>query len=293
MNLKNTFNSSLNWVLLVRPYNVLPPMLAMLIACIYAGGAPVHLCVAGVLLIVFLHSEATIRNDLKDKDVDTANKRQGILFANNEKHTNYTHWVMYASIILSLLLVVYLQNIAIGLLVILSLLLSWAYNTKPLQLSRRPLLSIGILGIMYGALPVVLGYLLSVKTISVAQMLVLALVWFLLRVSISLLKDFKDEAGDRKYHKQTFLIVYGPKAVALSSIVSALMAYVLLAIKLADTSQTSFQTYITLLVVCLMSLNMALRVELWRNKLRRTALARNIFQIQNYIDIGILAWLII
>jgi 4-hydroxybenzoate polyprenyltransferase len=108
------------------------------------------------------------------------------------------------------------------------LLLGSAYNAPPLLLSRRPIASIVLLGAYYTTLPLLFGVLMGGGKLG-SGFVVLCLSLTLQKVSVSLLKDYKDEAGDRQYGKQTFLIVYGRHAVAWSSIITGLVGYIVTA----------------------------------------------------------------
>jgi 4-hydroxybenzoate polyprenyltransferase len=103
-----------------------------------------------------------------------------------------------------------LTNIALVALVV----CGWIYNAAPLRLSRRPVASIVVLFLAYGILPFCIGVGLgNVNGHGLLPFILLGSGWGLLRASLSLLKDYKDAAGDAAFGKRTFLLRYGATKV--------------------------------------------------------------------------------
>jgi 4-hydroxybenzoate polyprenyltransferase len=99
------------------------------------------------------------------------------------------------------------------------------YNARPLRLSRKPVASIAVLGLCYGLLPLVYGFTQHGGGLTRALVIVGGL-WFLQRVSTSIMKDFKDAKGDKLFGKKTFYLVYGRRAIAWVSNSFSLVAYI-------------------------------------------------------------------
>jgi 4-hydroxybenzoate polyprenyltransferase len=201
------------YIELLRPYIALPPLLAFLIgerAINQPDNRSTFIMAALVLLLVVV--AATVYNDIEDREIDRDNRLPRHLFSTYTSVDKATIAAagMYA---IAAVLAVRSGNQYIIVFVSAGLLLSWAYNSAPLRLSRRPLSSILTLGVSYGALPIMLGG--HSTTIFMYE---LAFSWFLQRCGISILKDYKDVTGDAKHQKRTFLLTYGAKATAITSL---------------------------------------------------------------------------
>ncbi len=206
---------------LIRPLNSIHPLLL-----VYIGGiivqAPGPMLVGALVVYFILHSAVTLSNDLDDIAVDAANGRDTSA-AELVKETG-GQWlvaILYGgSIIASILYFPVLFTV----LLVVGLVCAWTYNQKPLQLSRRPLGSTIVLGLCYGLLPFLSGA--AINSPLTVELLILGLGLALSRVSLSILKDYKDAVGDAKHHKKTFLLVFGRTIVRRTSVVLALIGYV-------------------------------------------------------------------
>jgi 4-hydroxybenzoate polyprenyltransferase len=81
-----------------------------------------------------------------------------------------------------------------------------------------------VLGVCYGFVPVAMGLSLGRGPVPATAWL-LAGSWALGRLSLSLLKDYKDAPGDAAAGKKTFLLVYGGSWVAKASFWLAAVGY--------------------------------------------------------------------
>ncbi|MBI1857031.1 UbiA prenyltransferase family protein [Candidatus Saccharibacteria bacterium] len=210
---------------LARPYNAPAALLPFFISYFFYD--PVvnwQDIIVGFLLIVILHSVFTIQNDILDLEIDKSNHRSTPL-TNGLVSSQSLRQTMINLYIVSVFIASFGSNkeLNIGFVLLYSA-LAWAYNSPPIQASRRPILSITLLGFLYSALLLAFGFLLSGRGINV-----LILVLFMLaRMSISILKDFKDAPGDKKNNKRTFYLVYGQTATKTFSLLMAAICYPLI-----------------------------------------------------------------
>lgn len=209
-------------VYLLRLENNIHPLLGIVAGFLIASGSNWwHL---SLLLVCFvaMHSIVTLWNDIEDEAVDQKNGRHDIELL-RKQHKLWMVWLMLVMLgIVVLSCLVYLP-VAAWILVAIFLLLSWLYNAKPVQASRRPIGSMVIMWLTLGVVPVSMG-------VSLGQINVVAvgfvLLWSILRLSLSLLKDFKDAKGDAQSHKRTFLLTYGKTMVVRCSLVLAIVGVV-------------------------------------------------------------------
>ncbi len=207
-------------VVLIRPYNSLLPLSAL-----YIGGAIVgastQLISIGMIILFAAHSALTLANDIEDIEVDVSNGRDVTNYRLVRKNLALSIVVLLVAggFVTSLVLL----PVEFSVLFLISLVLSWAYNSKPLQLSRRPISSIVILGICYGMIPLLMG--VALNSVLTGSVLVLGLFFGVGRASLSILKDYKDARGDAKHGKKTFLLSYGRTNVQRVSIMLAFVGY--------------------------------------------------------------------
>jgi 4-hydroxybenzoate polyprenyltransferase len=198
------------------------------------------LCIAIVFL---LHSAVTIWNDLCDHEVDAKNDRPFIAdIRGTQLHRHIvvaTVTIMLFSVGLSLLVSWSATGIVVA-----ALIASWLYNARPYSGSRRPIASILLLSGTSSFVPFVLGYLLGG---GLREAILLGVAWWLMRISLSLLKDYKDASGDATTGKRTFLLAYGSSQVRRYSAVTfgigALALVGLLVVVLASLAVIVFAAY--------------------------------------------------
>jgi 4-hydroxybenzoate polyprenyltransferase len=211
---------------LLRPFNVLGVWLGFGIGYELSGGAAGWGQVAGGLAILALvHSVATLENDLQDLAIDHTNGRRGAL-QEHRLTAEQARWLVYGlgAMALGLALRPGPRQMTQAGFAVAFLALSWAYNNRPLVLSRRPVASMVVMGLCYGALPLVYGYAVGGGRPS-WWVGALGLAWWAQRVSLSILKDFKDAVGDRKFGKRTFYLRYGRRPTVAASWGLGLVAY--------------------------------------------------------------------
>jgi 4-hydroxybenzoate polyprenyltransferase len=249
---------------LLRPFNAQAVLLTVGVGYLAAGGpATPTALIAGLVMAALLHSAVTLENDIQDFAVDHANHRQGALQDHSlgRREARLIVWgLLGAAVVVALMAPgrpVHLIYAAVY------LAFAWLYNNAPARLSRRPIASMVVMGLCYGALPLLYGYALSGAALGPAAAL-LAVIWFFQRVSLSILKDFKDAAGDRIHDKRTFYLRFGRRTVVWASVSGAVLAYVatvgLLVVAVPRASATAT-------VLALLALILALRNLLLRGKL--------------------------
>lgn len=216
-------------LLLLRPRNAVPPILACMVGYYAAGPSqPAPPLFIGGVIVFLAHSYATLQNDLEDQVIDRANRRKSALLSGNfsvKSLQKVSYFLILSIVAAASLSPQYPVHLSFA---VVFIGLAWAYNRPPLLLSHRPVGSITLLGMFFGAVPLLYGASLGGNALS-AHVLILAVAWFLLRCSVSILKDYSDYSGDKQHHKQTFLIAYGPVRVAYTSLFASLSGYALLA----------------------------------------------------------------
>jgi len=196
--------------LLSRPANALLPLL-LLTAGFYAalGGFEqpsldfYNLCISAFLL----HAAFTVFNDVADRTIDADNNVRTIITLGTKTQRLRIAWGAAVLLVAAILIVATLPP-AVTIVVLCMTVVAFGYNQRPLQFSRRPLASIISLGLLYGFLPFFAGYFVVSPQVPY-EWVAFASLWMVGRISLSLLKDFKDEDGDARHGKQTFLLRYG------------------------------------------------------------------------------------
>lgn len=205
---------------LARPYNSLLPLTLVFIGA-QLGGANVWYTLVAILTVLGVHSAVTIANDIEDEAVDKTNNRNlKSITLLGKKRAWVIVWVM---LVASVLLGIIWLPLGCTYLLLIIIAISWAYNSRPLQLSRRPIFSIVALGVCYGMVPFLIGFLaggrLSWYAVGISIFLAIG------RASLSMLKDYKDAVGDAKHKKKTFLLVFGRTRLRTLSITFAALGY--------------------------------------------------------------------
>lgn len=258
----NEFQKVNTYVELARPANALGVLLGFAAGYIWPGGhwrTSDFLC--AILILALLHSAATIQNDIEDIGIDRSNRRangllSGIIGKAGAVKTVY--WLFIISLLVTLLFGRHNLNIAF---VLIFGGLSLLYNRPPFRFSRRPILSIIIMGLCYGALPLVYGLALSGAEFNLKSILLTA-AWFIARVSTSIMKDYKDAAGDKKHGKQTFYIRYGSARTAALSIGLSAAAYLIVIALTVFSLDNNWRFGFGILLLALAARNVLLRAKL-------------------------------
>ncbi len=250
---------------------------------------------SGFLIFVALHSLATVQNDVADYDIDKANGRKSVLLDGSlsQKNANLFVWGLgIVAVAIALLSPDVLFNL---LAIAIFLLLSWIYNLPPIQASKRPVLSILLMALCFGALPFIYGYILANGDIS-SSVFAMMLCWLLARFSTAVMKDFKDKAGDKKFNKNTFYLRYGKLVTARTSIILAITAYagvMILLLQLNDKSRVFLASFI--LVAVLAARNIMQRLQLLNVKgdVRLNKIFHQAVQSHNQFEAAVLLCLVL
>jgi 4-hydroxybenzoate polyprenyltransferase len=169
---------------------------------------------------------AALQNDIYDRVADNAGSRKAPLNQGQLRVGVVTAWcrIFLAAGIAAALATMHWVSAA---LLVAFAGLVWSYNAPPLRLSYRPIASILTLGLLLSALPLTAGVAVSEQPVSGSNLGILMLGLFLTRMSVSILKDYKDYQEDKRFNKQTFLITYGAAATKNVSFGLAGLGYVL------------------------------------------------------------------
>lgn len=163
----------------------------------------------GTLIIILGFIFATIQNDIEDLEIDKINSPDKAIASGR---LNVKEISDLSIAILAILLGLSLYHFPNHLFFVIPMLgMIWFYNKRPLVLSRRPISSIMTLALIYSVFPLIYGYYLNNGLKNDNYFLFLIAFWFLVRISVAILKDYKDVKGDKIYNKKTFYLVFGNK----------------------------------------------------------------------------------
>lgn len=207
--------------LLIRFFNVLQPICLVIAGVILAGGSFYDMHAYMLLtVIVLVHGAVTIWNDIDDVLVDKRNNVSSV-FTRGEVTAQFLKKIVLVQLLVVIIILAFLPPLSWVITAILGL-LGWQYSAKPIRASRRPVESMLFLALSYGLLPLLLGASLGAINQSI---IIIGLFWTLSRVSLSILKDYKDAIGDAKSNKRTFLLRYGHSNVRLISLIGVIIGY--------------------------------------------------------------------
>lgn len=255
------------YVQLTRPQNATGGLLTYSIGYFLVASTLGLDYFTGLIILLVLHSLATVQNDIEDFEIDRANKRKGAL---QEQSLSLPSAKLFVQVLAFTALVVALLSPNRKLYIIVFtglLLLAWLYNLNPIRVSKRPILSIVFMGLCYGALPLVFGYLVAGGNLANPYFLILALLWFIVRFSTSIMKDYKDAKGDKMFNKNTFYLRYGRMVTGWTSITMSIIAYTGIILVLAVHSSKGIASHTALALAVLL----ALRGIILRLKLVKTS----------------------
>lgn len=212
------------YVELLRPQNAATALLAFLIGFFFSNHTIIwNELFAGLTILILLHAAATLQNDVEDIKIDTINAPMKPL--QSKKISLYeAKRFLYLLLLIVLLLSIVIFPFYLFISVPFALLIIWLYNKKPFLLSHKPIASILLLTSSYALLPILFGLVLSKQAIS-PLLIIWLLSWFLIRFSIIILKDYKDEKGDKRYGKKTFFLVFGKRYTDTLSITLSVIGY--------------------------------------------------------------------
>lgn len=257
----------LGYVRLTRPQNALAAALTYSVGYFFNSTSSLSISfITGLIIILLLHSMATVDNDIQDLEIDLANKRRSALQNKSISVQNAKLFVQTLGLTALLIALLFPPRLINTIVVFVFLFFTWLYNMPPYLASRRPISSILILGLCYGQLPIVYGFVLASGGFD-KFFIVFAILWFFVRVSISIMKDYKDSEGDKLFNKQTFYLHFGGKVTAIVSLAFSSIAYLGIVTLLFISKGTSTSFGITLILSGLLALrNIKQRIEVLRVK---------------------------
>lgn len=168
----------------------------------------------GILILICAYSYSVLDNNIRDVDIDKVNNMNNRIPVDAKSVAGSTYKLtpkMFALASLCLSLLAFGRHFAFALLLVI---LSYIYNA---HLCKRPILSVLSLSFTY-SLPLVYGYYLTHGLTYNFYLIMVLVLFFLLKVSIVILKDYRDIKGDVLYNKQTFLIRYGHTCTSFVSL---------------------------------------------------------------------------
>lgn len=275
---------------LSRPFDVMYPILSLFIGIALAGQLNNHQVYLLILVVALLNSCAMIWNDIEDKQIDNDNGRNEIISSSIKLIQRLKAYTLL--MILLALIISYSINIYAFLLSMITVLVIWIYNSMPIRASRRPIMSIIILSCAGAFLPYILGLTIDPQKFS-WHMLIAGLFWWFARMSLSVLKDYKDAWGDAKNHKKTFLLKYGARWVAKISTACLIIGYGGFILYIPQSTASSLMLAFALILG--IGFMAYVRFDLFNPKATYSQLAnkfRIIAQTQIILELGIFLWLI-
>lgn len=278
-----------------RPRNALPTLLAFLTGVAVVEPSMIFsttVCVTSLSLVI-INIVLTLQNDVYDIQVDRTNKYRSSLLVGLFTEAQLKDIIRYGLLCcVSLPLIVRRFDVAFALSILIAL--GIAYNCPPYQGSRRPIASLAILSLVFSALSYVLGVYVAGGAFNVGVVL-MGLAFYFYRWSASIMKDYKDVAGDTKHAKRTFLVAYGPKRTRRVSIVTAVVGCAgIVGFMLYSKGLNSLAMVFALgVVVCCALVAVAKRWQLSNNQSRfdkNHSLFQSILLVQIALELGVLLW---
>lgn len=169
----------------------------------------------GILILICTYSYAVLDNNIRDVDIDKVNNLKNRITVDAKTVTGITHRLIAKIFVLAplcLSLFSFHQHFIFALLFII---LSYLYNA---YLFKRPVLSVLSLSFTY-SLPLAYGYYIFHGLTYNFCLILVFILFFFLKVSIVILKDYRDIKGDALYNKRTFLIRCGHIYTSLISFI--------------------------------------------------------------------------
>lgn len=274
-------------VRLSRLFDSVFPVVSLFLGAAVAGQLDNRLLFLLIIIVVLLNSVAMIWNDIEDRHIDADNGR-GELAGANKEHLSRLKIYSITLAMMSFGLA-WLVGILTVMLVVVTLVVIWAYNSKPFQASRHPVFSIIVLSGAGAFLPYMFGLSLGIPSF---QAIVISIFWWIGRMSLSLLKDYKDALGDARHSKKTFLLRYGARNVAKASVISFLTGYGgVITLLYLYFGMNWLMPALVVAIVLLVYIRRGLLDKRATYK-QLDGLFRRIAQYQLLLDVGVVLWLV-
>ncbi len=277
----------LQFIRLSRLFDAIFPVISLFLGATVVGHFEGSNTLLLALVVIVFNSVAMIWNDIEDRKIDADNGRPELTKSGRTALRKLTLYTIIA--ILVGLAVAWIVSLEAFLLSIGTVCITWVYNSKPIQASRRPIASIVVLSGAGAFLPYLFGVSLGSATQNV---LIAGVFWWIGRISLSILKDYKDARGDSMHHKKTFLLRFGARWVARVSVTSLLIGYVGF---IAIMNMSESRAWALPLFGIALLLLVSMRRKLFDTKATYGQLDkvfRAVAQYQLLLDTGIVLWLI-
>ncbi len=290
---ENSISSKIyGFLYLTRPFNAVTVLLAFAVIFFISSDKTTIDFYLLLLSLIFAHSAFTVQNDYYDLEIDKSNSRDGLFVEGKIKPSEIKIFYRVLNF-LALVLPLFTQQKLVATSVIFFLvILATLYNAKPFLLSRKPISSILLLAIYYATLPTFLGYQISTEKSSTMIYVLLIVIWSAQKFSISVLKDYKDIIGDKKYGKQTFLQQYGSNMVKRTSLFLGICSYIFAVIVLALSSEFNTLGLMILSIVAILCCKNRLDLRKNDDSEKLTRVFQKSFLFDNYFNLTVLLCLI-
>ena len=226
---------------LLRPFTLLPPLLGMLsgaASALGAGRAEVDalrgtlFVVCGALMAATLNGASNVLNQVHDLELDRVNKPERPLPAGEltvAAARRFARALYLVSIVLAFLILP-AGFPEVGVIVLLTAGLTWAYSSPPLRLRSSWWAGPLVIAIPRGGLLKVAGWGTLAPVFSDREPWILGALFFLLILGAAPTKDFEDMEGDRRFGASSLPLRFGPRRAALLMAPFYVMPWIALAV---------------------------------------------------------------
>ncbi len=215
----------MDWIRLTRPFTLLPPLLGMLSGAAAALGAGRSLVsgdrllsnvLLGSLMAVLLNAASNVLNQVCDLELDRHNRPERPLPSGRiaPRAAFRFSLLLYLGAILLAFLVQPAGRPELGVIVVFTAFLTWAYSSPPLRLRRSWWLAPLVIAVPRGGLLKVAGWACLASVSSDLEPWLLALMFFLFILGAAPTKDFQDMEGDGRAGCSSLPLRFGPARAA-------------------------------------------------------------------------------
>lgn len=176
-----------------------------------------------ILALSFSYISATSVNDLADQKIDAINHPASSgrpLITGGAQPADI--WLVFFIATTTSLTIAGLIGITPLTLIAASLFINVIYSLSPVRLSYRTFLAPLVLGLAYVGIPFTMGLVIVNGFHPIRSDALWLIGLYLMFVGRIILKDFRDRAGDKKYHKPTFLLRFGKTPTCIVSFIGVL-----------------------------------------------------------------------
>jgi len=215
----------MDWLRLIRPFTLLPPVLGMLSGAASAWGAGRSLvdgseCLAlialGALMAATLNAASNVLNQVHDLELDRINKPERPLPSGRIRMGAALTfaWALYGAAIVMAFFIRPGAVPEVGIIVLFTGLLTWAYSSPPLRLRSSWWAAPLVIAVPRGGLLKVAGWAALAPVFSDREPWILGTIFFLFILGAAPTKDFEDMEGDRRGGASSLPLRFGARAAA-------------------------------------------------------------------------------